>query len=149
MMFRSLFLFFVTLVLTLPVFSSANCDNKHSLNELKGTYAYQFSGTFGPSSLSNEIVETGVFKSDGKGHVAAHAVSIINGQPSINVTYKGTYTIDRHIAYVDVTRFTSEGSSNLNFILSIAKKTDSVFIQAQPIPGTDFAFINVIGEGKK
>ncbi len=144
--FKTLLL--TALLLTLPALSFAH-ECKNSLRDLHGGYAYEFSGEFGPESLSNTMSEIGRFRADGKGHLSAFGNTIVNGQSAGSVTYEGTYIVNNDIAYVTVLRVSQSGQLTLNFQLAIGDDTGTVFIQAQPLPLSDFAFTNIHGQGKK
>jgi hypothetical protein len=146
-MYKWLFSFLMTFLIAFPFLSFAHCDN--SLKEFKGRYAYQIAGEFGPISLSQSIVETGIFKSNGKGRITAHADAVINGHVLQNATYDGTYTVSNHVAHVNITRTTQSGSNNLTFTLSLGEQTDTAYIQAIPEPSTSFSFTNVKGTASK
>lgn len=146
---RLLSSFLIAFVVAFPFLSFAN-GSDNSLKALKGTYAYNISGEFGPTSLSNTFLETGIFKANGKGGLTAHGNAVINGQLIQTAEYTGTYTVNHRIVHANVIRTDSDGGvDHLSFILSIGEKTDTLFIQAEPQPLSAFAFTNIKGDAAK
>lgn len=131
---------------------------------LKGTYAYEISGSFGAFfPVTNTVNEAGSITFNGKGKGTATGVSIVNGlggttSATLFPSYTFTYTwISSNVALASAVLTSALGTANIQFAVGVGDQAEHITIvllpNATPIFSSPlqagFNFVEISGTGGK
>jgi hypothetical protein len=114
---------------------SAGGTNPNSL--IRGSYASVFSGWVVTNTFPQPFAGTGLFVSDGTGHISGHESVNFNGK-ACDYTIKGTYTVSADGTGTDAIKYFNGGPTCTNGsytqTLSVVAGGDSVVLSNSDFP---------------